>query len=140
MTPVILSEITSGPLHEASYTADRPRNQLQHAPTKPYSFAGCSVAPDTSPAICCWILWNVPSSGSAPAPPGGEEQSGRLQLRDTVERQRTARMEAARPRRASIAVCLRHPFFTGGRESLSPSPFRLCFINGEPGTKSSKKS
>ena len=35
ITPVILSEMTSGPLDDASYTAEIPRNQLQHAPKKP---------------------------------------------------------------------------------------------------------
>ena len=61
ITPVILSEMTSGPLDDASYTAEMPRNQLQHAPTKPYSLAGLALAPE----ISLWICSMMPSE------PGG---------------------------------------------------------------------
>ena len=43
MTHVMGSEISSGPLLEASYTAESPRNQLQHAPQKPKSLPCDSV-------------------------------------------------------------------------------------------------
>ena len=43
MTHVIGNEITSGPWLVAPYTAESPRNQLQHAPKKPKSLPCDSV-------------------------------------------------------------------------------------------------
>jgi hypothetical protein len=45
---VICREITTGPLERASFTADRPRNQLQQAPQKPKNLAFDTVQCATS--------------------------------------------------------------------------------------------
>ena len=70
MPHVIWSEIISGPLRNASFTAERPRNQLQQAPQKPKNLAFDTVQCATSYASWSAILAaRLVGAGAATPPP-----------------------------------------------------------------------